>query len=429
MANILTGYVVDTINNILCTNNSNTGIDSTLRAVNSANGIASALLISTTGIKTSGTFTYGSYSVAFGGTFSTAGAFSTSGAYSVTLTATNTTSVTLPTSGTLYSTATGSITSAQLAGSLSDETGSGAAVFATSPTLVTPVLGTPASGTLTNCTGLPVSTGISGLGTGVATFLATPSSANLATVVTDETGSGSLVFGTSPTITTPVINTITNNSYNVASFASSGTVTDYFTFTSAANSSATLAITSSQTNASFAINAKGSGGVVIGSSGSTTVPLAIGFNTGLYYSVTGSITANRALTLPDVNVDLAVATQAQQETGTQIVNAVTSGVQQYHASACKAWIAFPSGAASITASYNVTSLTDGSTGDATVNFTTAFSSANYCVNLAFTTPSANNAYSIWYSRISGSACNIRCQDTDGNTNADAAMCASFFGDQ
>ena len=51
-------------------------------------------------------------------------------------------------------------------------TGSGNFVRATSPTLVTPALGTPSSGTLTNCTGLPVSTGISGLGTGVATALA-----------------------------------------------------------------------------------------------------------------------------------------------------------------------------------------------------------------------------------------------------------------
>lgn len=48
-------------------------------------------------------------------------------------------------------------TSLQLKGVISDETGSGALVFATSPTLVTPILGTPTSGTLTNCTGLPVS--------------------------------------------------------------------------------------------------------------------------------------------------------------------------------------------------------------------------------------------------------------------------------
>ena len=46
----------------------------------------------------------------------------------------------------------GSFTSAQLATALTDETGSGASVFATSPTLVTPALGTPSSGTLTNCT-------------------------------------------------------------------------------------------------------------------------------------------------------------------------------------------------------------------------------------------------------------------------------------
>lgn len=77
----------------------------------------------------------------------------------------------------------------------------------TSPTLTTPVLGTPSSGTLTNCTGLPISTGVSGLGTGVATFLATPSSANLASAVTDETGSGALVFATSPTLVTPNLGT------------------------------------------------------------------------------------------------------------------------------------------------------------------------------------------------------------------------------
>ena len=66
------------------------------------------------------------------------------------------------------------------------------------------------SGTVTVSLDTPVAvanggTGLTSLGTGVATFLGTPSSANLASAVTDETGSGSLVFGTSPTISTPAV--------------------------------------------------------------------------------------------------------------------------------------------------------------------------------------------------------------------------------
>ena len=196
--------------------------------------------------------------------------------------------------GTGVATWLGTPSSANLAAAVTDETGSGALVFGTSPTitsasLVTPALGTPASGNFStgtftwptfnqNTTGtaaglsatlvatsggtgqssyaigdllyaststalskladvatgnslisggvgvapswgkigltthvtgtLPVAnggTGITSLGTGVATWLGTPSSANLAAAVTDETGSGALVFGTSPTIASPTI--------------------------------------------------------------------------------------------------------------------------------------------------------------------------------------------------------------------------------
>lgn len=177
----------------------------------------------------------------------------------------------------------GTPSSANLAAAVTDKTGSGALVFATSPTLVTPTLGTPASVTLTNATGLPTAglvdnavtdeklrdsgalsvigrsanstgnpadisaganhqvlrrdgsslgfgavdlssnqavtgtlpvanggTGITSFGSGVATWLGTPSSANLAAALTDETGSGAAVFATSPTLVTPVLGTPTS---------------------------------------------------------------------------------------------------------------------------------------------------------------------------------------------------------------------------
>jgi hypothetical protein len=91
--------------------------------------------------------------------------------------------------------------SSELAALMDDETGSGALVFSISPAFTTPNLGTPSAATLTNATGLPVSSGISGLGSGVATFLGTPSSANLAAAVTGETGTENLVFSASPTFT------------------------------------------------------------------------------------------------------------------------------------------------------------------------------------------------------------------------------------
>ena len=60
---------------------------------------------------------------------------------------------------------------------------------------------------LADATGLPIGSGISGLGTGVAAFLASATSANFRSAVTDETGTGSLVFATSPTLVTPALGT------------------------------------------------------------------------------------------------------------------------------------------------------------------------------------------------------------------------------
>ena len=95
----------------------------------------------------------------------------------------------------------------------------------TSPVLTTPNLGTPSSATLTNATGLPIATGVSGLGTGIASFLATPTSANLISAVTDETGTGALVFANTPTLVTPVIGAATGTSLTLTGGVSAGTST------------------------------------------------------------------------------------------------------------------------------------------------------------------------------------------------------------
>lgn len=126
-------------------------------------------------------------------------------------------------------------------------TGTGAVARAVSPAFTTPDLGTPSAVNLANATGLPLS-GLSGLGANVATWLATPSSANLAAAITDETGSGALVFATSPSLVTPSLGVATATSINGNTFTSgSYTLTGVASKTLTFNNSITLAGTDSTT--------------------------------------------------------------------------------------------------------------------------------------------------------------------------------------
>jgi hypothetical protein len=125
--------------------------------------------------------------------------------------------------------------SANLRAAMTDETGTGSLVFATSPTLVTPALGTPSALVGTNITGtaagltagnVTTNANLTGAITSVgnATSLGSFTSANLASALTDETGTGANVFANTPTLVTPNIGAATGTSLAVTgAVRSSGT--------------------------------------------------------------------------------------------------------------------------------------------------------------------------------------------------------------
>lgn len=182
------------------------------------------------------------------------------------------------------------------------------------------------------------------------------------TGVTTSTGTGSTVLSTSPALTTPRIGTINDASQNLPIISTSNPASAVNYFTIAGQSTGLppeIQVTGSDTNIGLNLRTKGTGGFQFLSQALTS-PLTIyngtsgQHSTGFIFSNTA---ANQTVTFPDrtasINMGLA-----------------TGGIQ--------AWVNFNgTGTVAIRASSNVTSITDNGTGDYTVNYTTALSSADY----------------------------------------------------
>jgi hypothetical protein len=237
--------------------------------------------------------------------------------------------------GTGVATFLGTPSSANLAAAVSDETGSGALVFATSPTLTTPALGTPSALVGTNITGtaagltagnVTTNANLTGAITSVGntTSLGSFSSANLAAALTDETGSGAAVFATSPTLVSPTLGAATATSINGVTVTGTSTPALSVTGTTAVSGTNTgdqTTITGNAGTATTLETARNINGVSFNGSADITVTAAAGTLTGA--TLASGVTASSLTSLG--TIASLVATTADINGGTIDGTAIGGG--------------------------------------------------------------------------------------------------------
>jgi len=273
-------------------------------------------------------------------------------------------------------------------------------------------LGTPSSGTLTNCTFPTLNQNTTGTAAGLSATLAVASGG---TGVTTSTGSGSNVLSTSPTLTTPILGTPTSGNLANCTFptlnqnttGSSGSCTG----NAATATTATTATTANALNTgnNYQINSLGvgtaangtAGDIVASRAGGTTGVIFFGTSGGryLYYDGTnyqmpgGQLDVNSqrvlnagnytsyapSLTGSGASGSWGISVTGSSASCTGNAATVTNGVYTTSQQIAKGWVRYNSVAQTITASYNVSSVTFTTTGRFVINWTTAFADANYCM--------------------------------------------------
>jgi hypothetical protein len=158
-------------------------------------------------------------------------------------------------------------------------------------------------------------TGLTSLGSGVATFLGTPSSANLAAAVSDETGSGALVFASSPTLVTPTLGAATATSLNGVTLTGTSTPALSVSGTASVSGSNTgdqTTITGNAGTATILQTARNINGVSFNGSADITVTAAAGTLTGA--TLAAGVTASSLTSLGTITSLTATALTVNDNT-------------------------------------------------------------------------------------------------------------------
>lgn len=365
----------------------------------------------------------------------------------LTLTGTDTSSVAFGAGGTVAYVANNlsvfaATSSAQLAGVLSDESGSGLAVFNNTPTLITPVLGVATATSINKLTiTAPATSAILTIPNGV-TLTGPASSGTAMTLGNAETVTGVKTFGTTGNVGQLAVAGTTSGSTVIgATAAASGTLTlpattdtlvaNAFaatltnkTIAGGSNTLSGIALSSLATQAAFTLVGNNTGSAASptavdiagltakaspagtdlvlvsdqAASGAwkkvTVSSLASAGSVASIDTATGAFTISGLLSRSTNDLRVLAAAQTDQETATSLILAVTPGRQHFHPSAPKAWVSFTGSTGAILRSFNVTSVTRNSTGNYDINFTNALSDANY--TLGISTSSAGAGFSIGF---------------------------------